>query len=104
MAYSMLLATLGFWLDNVPLLMFVLFLLGLQSTIFGPIKYGILPEMLRSRDLPRANGLMLMTTFLAIIFGAAALAATLAERLPEAVDLAGVESGDVRLQGRELLG
>ncbi len=34
-------------------------------------KYGILPEMLRERDLPRANGVILMTTFLAIIFGTA---------------------------------
>ena len=47
----------------------VLFLMGLQSTFFGPGKYGILPELFRPRDLPRANGLMLMTTFLAIIFG-----------------------------------
>ena len=47
----------------------VLFLMGLQSTFFGPAKYGILPEMLRSRDLPPANGVILMTTFLAIILG-----------------------------------
>ena len=42
---------------------FVLMLMGLQSTFFGPSKYGVLPEMLRHRDLPRANGLFLMTTF-----------------------------------------
>jgi MFS family permease len=47
----------------------VLFLMGAQSAFFGPGKYGILPEMLRQRDLPRANGFMLMLTFLAIIFG-----------------------------------
>ena len=47
----------------------VLFLMGAQSAFFGPAKYGILPEMLRERDLPRANGFILMTTFLAIIFG-----------------------------------
>ena len=47
----------------------VLFLMGAQSAFFGPGKYGILPEMLRERDLPRANGFMLMLTFLAIIFG-----------------------------------
>jgi acyl-[acyl-carrier-protein]-phospholipid O-acyltransferase/long-chain-fatty-acid--[acyl-carrier-protein] ligase len=47
----------------------VLFLMGLQSTFFGPAKYGILPEMLRGTDLPRANGFFLMTTFLAIILG-----------------------------------
>ena len=47
----------------------VLFLMGTHSAFFGPSKYGILPEMLRPRDLPRANGIILMTTFLAIIFG-----------------------------------
>ena len=47
----------------------VLFLMGLQSTFFGPGKYGILPEMLRPNQLARANGIVLMTTFIAIIFG-----------------------------------
>lgn len=47
----------------------VLFLMGAHSAFFGPAKYGILPEMLRARDLPRANGFLLMSTFLAIIFG-----------------------------------
>jgi len=49
----------------------ILFLMGGQSAFFGPGKYGILPEMLRERDLPAANGFILMTTFLAIIFGSA---------------------------------
>lgn len=49
----------------------VLFLMGIQSAFFGPSKYGILPEMLRGNDLPRANGFFLMLTFLAIIFGTA---------------------------------
>jgi MFS family permease len=52
-------------------LLVVLGLMGTQSAFFGPSKYGILPEMLRGSDLPRANGLILMTTFLAIIFGTA---------------------------------
>ena len=47
----------------------VLFLMGAHSAFFGPAKYGILPEMLRAKDLPRANGFLLMSTFLAIIFG-----------------------------------
>jgi len=51
--------------------MVVLFLMGMQSAFFGPGKYGILPEMLRPQDLPRANGFILMTTFLAIILGQA---------------------------------
>ena len=50
----------------------VLFLMGTHSAFFGPAKYGILPEMLRPSDLPRANGIFLMLTFLAIIFGTAA--------------------------------
>ncbi len=47
----------------------VLFLMGMHSTFFGPGKYGILPELFRPKDLARANGLILMATFLAIIFG-----------------------------------
>ncbi len=47
----------------------VLFFMGTHSAFFGPGKYGILPELFRSKDLARANGLILMTTFLAIIFG-----------------------------------
>jgi MFS family permease len=66
----------GLW---APLL--VLFLMGLQSTVFGPSKYGILPEMLRVRDLPSANGIIQMTTFVAVIFGGA-----LAGVLKELVD------------------
>ena len=50
----------------------VLFLMGTHSAYFGPAKYGILPEIFRPRDLPQANGIFLMTTFLAIIFGIAA--------------------------------
>jgi acyl-[acyl-carrier-protein]-phospholipid O-acyltransferase/long-chain-fatty-acid--[acyl-carrier-protein] ligase len=52
-------------------MLFVLFLMGMQSAFFGPAKYGILPEMLRAKDLPQANGIFLMLTFLAIIFGTA---------------------------------
>jgi MFS family permease len=68
-------------------MMVILFFMGLQSAFFGPAKYGILPEMLRGRDLPRANGVILMLTFLAIIFGAA-LAGTLLDLLGEKVWLA----------------
>ncbi len=54
---------------SLTLLYAVLFFMGAQSGFFGPAKYGILPEMLRPKDLPRANGFIMMTTFLAIIFG-----------------------------------
>lgn len=59
--YFDILGTAGTWV--------VLFLMGTQSSFFGPSKYGILPELFRAEDLPRANGIILMTTFLAIIFG-----------------------------------
>lgn len=49
----------------------VMFLMGTQSAFFGPAKYGILPEMMQSNQLARANGIVLMTTFIAIIFGTA---------------------------------
>ena len=72
----MLLGAIGFaiYSDNHSLwfLYSVLFLMGAQSAFFGPAKYGILPEMLRGQDLPRANGFILMMTFLAIIFGTVA--------------------------------
>ncbi|RMG37415.1 MAG: MFS transporter [Planctomycetota bacterium] len=57
---------------RLSVLLGVLFLMGMQSAFFGPAKYGILPEILRRADLPRANGWIQQTTFLAIIFGTAA--------------------------------
>jgi MFS family permease len=47
----------------------VLAMMGAHTAFFGPPKYGILPETVRDRDLPQANGIFLMFTFLAIIFG-----------------------------------
>lgn len=49
----------------------VLFLLGTHSGFFGPSKFGILPELVREPNLPAANGIFLMTTFVAIILGTA---------------------------------
>ncbi|GAB4138760.1 MAG: MFS transporter [Planctomycetaceae bacterium] len=53
------------------LLFIVLFFMSTQSAFFGPAKYGILPELFREDDLPAVNGVVQMTTFLAIIFGMA---------------------------------
>jgi acyl-[acyl-carrier-protein]-phospholipid O-acyltransferase/long-chain-fatty-acid--[acyl-carrier-protein] ligase len=57
-------------------LMIVLFFMGAQSAYFGPSKYGILPELFAEHDLPKANGIIQMTTFLAIIFGMAVCGAS----------------------------
>lgn len=54
----MLLAAVGFWLKSIPLLLGVLFLMGLHSTVFGPIKYAILPQALRTEELVGGNALV----------------------------------------------
>lgn len=62
-------AVLGFFLESLPLLLVVLFFMGLQSTMFGPAKYSILPDLLESRELVGGNALVEMGTFLAILLG-----------------------------------
>ena len=47
----------------------VLFLMAVQATFFSPAKYGIVPEALPAEDLSRANGLLEMSTFVAIVLG-----------------------------------
>jgi 1-acyl-sn-glycerol-3-phosphate acyltransferase len=59
----------GFVLGNIYLLFAMLFMMGLHSTVFGPLKYGILPQVLRDRELTGGNGLVEMATFLAILVG-----------------------------------
>jgi acyl-[acyl-carrier-protein]-phospholipid O-acyltransferase/long-chain-fatty-acid--[acyl-carrier-protein] ligase len=59
----------GFYFGSVPMLMVVLFLMGTQSTFFGPIKYGILPDQLKEDELMGGNALVSAGTFLAILAG-----------------------------------
>lgn len=66
---AMALGIFAFFSGRIDLMLGVLFLMALQSTFFSPAKYGILPEMLPDKDLSRGNGLIEMTTFLAIILG-----------------------------------
>lgn len=65
----MTLATIGLFVENLYLLMAVLFLMGTQSSFFGPLKYGILPDHLEEDELIGGNGLIEMGTFLAILIG-----------------------------------
>jgi MFS family permease len=62
-------AAVGFCLGNLYLLMGLLFLMGVQSTLFGPVKYGILPQHLRDEELVGGNGMVEMGTYLAILLG-----------------------------------
>jgi len=66
---SMLLAVWALYLRQFELMLLVLFLMALQSTLFSPAKYGVLPEMVADKDLSRANALIQMSTNLAIIVG-----------------------------------
>ncbi|MGB7931015.1 MAG: MFS transporter [Gammaproteobacteria bacterium] len=63
------LAVAAFHLGSIPLLIGLLFLMGTQSTLFGPVKYGILPQHLQDKELIGGNGLVEMGTFLAILLG-----------------------------------
>jgi len=65
----MVLGAVGFYLNDLGLLMAVLFLTGMQSAVFGPIKYGILPQHLQTTELVAGNGLVQMGTFMAILIG-----------------------------------
>ena len=65
----MVLAGVGFATDSLALLLTVLFLMGMQSTFFGPSKYAILPELLDDETLVGGNALVAMATFLAILLG-----------------------------------
>jgi len=62
-------AALGFWLHSVPVLFVALGLFGTIAALFGPIKYGILPDHLRREELTAGNALVEAATFLAILLG-----------------------------------
>ncbi len=65
----MLLALGGFWFQSVPVLLTCLFLMGVHSTIFGPVKYSILPQLLGPQEVMGGTGLIEAGTFLAILAG-----------------------------------
>ncbi len=56
---------------NIIWILAVLFAMGTQSSFFSPSKYGILPELLPEEELSKGNGILQMSTFLAIILGTA---------------------------------
>jgi len=60
---------LAFLTKNINMLLFTLFLMGAQSTLFGPIKYSILPQHLNGKLLLRGNAYTSMGTFIFILLG-----------------------------------
>lgn len=63
------LAAFGFVTANVALLLGCVFLMGLHSTLFGPVKFAYLPQHLSERELTGGNGMVEMGTFVAILLG-----------------------------------
>jgi len=72
------LAVVAFALDSLALMLAALFLLGTQASIFGPVKYAILPVHLRDDELVAGNALVEAGTFVAILLGTIAGGITVA--------------------------
>jgi 1-acyl-sn-glycerol-3-phosphate acyltransferase len=62
-------AAVGFLIQSMPLLLIALFGTGLQSALFGPVKYSILPSVLKPEELTGGNGLVEMGTSISILCG-----------------------------------
>ncbi|ART53767.1 glycerol acyltransferase [Acidovorax carolinensis] len=65
----MLVAAGGFIAGNVPVLLLCTFLMGVHSTLFGPVKFAYMPQVLSERELTGGNGMVEMGTFVAILLG-----------------------------------
>lgn len=65
----MLIAAWGFINAHVPVLLLCVFLMGLHSTLFGPVKFAYLPQVLNDSELTGGNGMVEMGTFVAILLG-----------------------------------
>ncbi len=76
-------AALGLWLASLPLLYAALFELGVVGALFGPLKYGILPDLLVKDELLAGNALVEAATFIAIFLGLIAGGLSATGRAPE---------------------
>lgn len=66
---TMIIGAIGLFLDSFVIMLLVLFAMGVQSALFGPVKYSILPQHLTDTELIGGNALVEMGTFLAILTG-----------------------------------
>lgn len=65
----MLFASVGFFINSIAMLALALFLMGMHSTMFGPVKYAYLPQHLQVHELTTGNGFIEMGTFVSILLG-----------------------------------
>ena len=94
----MLLAGWGFVDSKVTVLLTCVFLMGLHSTLFGPVKYAYLPQHLDEREITGGNGMVEMGTFVAILLGQ--LAGGLLIALPSGGEVVALACFGVALLGR----
>jgi 1-acyl-sn-glycerol-3-phosphate acyltransferase len=67
--FIMIFGAIGFLLESTTMLIAILFLMGTQSTLFGPVKYSLLPQALKDEELVGGNAMVEFGTFLAILAG-----------------------------------
>lgn len=92
-------AALGaFFLRDITAMIVVMFFMGAQSALYGPAKYGSLPELLPDRDLSRGNALIEMSTFLAIILGGV-LGGTIYEAFHDNLPMIGLIAVGIAIAG-----
>lgn len=89
----------GLWLQSIPVMLTALFLLGLQSTFFGPIKYAVLPQHLQKDEVLAGTGLVEAGTYIAILAGTI-LGGIIIDRNGNGVEIAVVTVFLVALIGR----
>lgn len=89
----------GLWLHSIPIMLAALFLLGLQSTFFGPIKYAVLPQHLEKDEVLAGTGLVEAGTYIAILAGTI-LGGIIIDRNGNGVEIAVVAVFVVALIGR----
>lgn len=65
----MVVASAGFYMKSLPVLLTSIFAMGCHSAFFGPVKYSLLPRVLVKEELTGGNGLLEMGTFLSILLG-----------------------------------
>ncbi len=85
----MTLATLAFWLEDYGVLLGAVFLMGTQSALFGPAKYGSIQEMVGKKELSRANALIQSSTMVAVLAGVF-LGGVFRDQLGERLWMAGI--------------
>lgn len=89
----------GLLIASVPIMLLALFLLGMQSTFFGPIKYAVLPQHLKKDEVLAGTGLVEAGTYIAILAGTI-LGGVIIDQDGKGVELAAIAIVVVALLGR----